>query len=280
MNIQEYIDSGVLELYAAGGLTPSESEEVERMAVQHPEVRAALEECLYTMEVYALTHAKPPRPELEDQILRQLYLTNASSVANSAATEGKVLPFTSSEQDSSSVQEPSRWWQIAAVILLLISAAANVYLYSSLRETRNELVSAQQTTRQYALQVNQLENRSLQSENLLGVLRNPQTLAVQLKGVTQHPDAQATVFWNQESKEVYFDPAKLPAAPDGKQYQLWALAQGKPIDAGLVKSTDSALVKMKSVEEAQAFAVTLEPVGGSVNPTMEEMYVMGTSFGR
>ena len=29
------------------------------------------------------------------------------------------------------------------------------------------------------------------------------------------------------------------------------------------------------IEKAQAFAVTIEPMGGSVNPTMEKMVVMG-----
>ncbi|KAA3437759.1 anti-sigma factor [Rufibacter hautae] len=279
MNTQEYIDSGVLELYAAGGLTPSESGEVEEIAARYPEVHAALEECLRTMEAYALTHAKAPRPELEDQILRQLQAQTAPIHPNGAPV-GKVVPMHKESSTHYPEKETSRWWQIAAVILLLISAGANVYLYSNLRETRSELISARQTSRQYALQVSQLETRSLQSESLLGMLRNPQTLAVQLNGVTQHPEAKATVFWNRETKEVYFDPAKLPAAPTGKQYQLWALAQGKPIDAGVVKATDSTLLKMKSIEEAQAFAVTLEPEGGSVNPTLEEMYVMGNSAGR
>ncbi|MBC3542145.1 anti-sigma factor domain-containing protein [Rufibacter sediminis] len=276
MNTQEYIDSGVLELYAAGGLTPAECEEVERMAAQYPDVHTALEECLRTMEAYALTHAKAPRPELEDQILRHLQTVSAQPIHQTAPT-AKVVSLPHVETVHETERAGTAWWQIAAVILLLISAAANVYLYSNLQETRQELVSAQQTTRQYALQVNQLENRSLQSESLLGVLRNPKTLAVKLNGVTQHPDAQATVFWNQETKEVYFDGASLPAAPTGKQYQLWALAQGKPIDAGVVKTTDSTLLRMKSIEEAQAFAVTLEPEGGSVNPTLEEMYVMGNS---
>lgn len=249
------------------------------MAQQYPEVHTALDECLQTMEAYALTHAKPPRPELEDQILRKLYpAPTAPEVPQ--APNGKVLPFTSSAPSLQKEKENTRWWQMAAAVLLLISAAANVYLYSSLRNTRSELVSARQSTRLYALQVNQLEHKSLQTENLLGVLRNPQTLAVQLKGVPQHPDAQATVFWNQETKEVYMDPARLPAAPQGKQYQLWALAQGKPVDAGLVRATERALVQMKAVEEAQAFAVTLEPEGGSVNPTLEEMYVMGTHSGK
>ncbi len=40
-------------------------------------------------------------------------------------------------------------------------------------------------------------------------------------------------------------------------------------------TTNQQLVAMKSVQAAQAFAVTLEPKGGSIVPTMEQMYVIG-----
>jgi len=32
---------------------------------------------------------------------------------------------------------------------------------------------------------------------------------------------------------------------------------------------------MQTIQEAQAFAVTVEPMGGSVNPTMEKLTVLG-----
>lgn len=36
-----------------------------------------------------------------------------------------------------------------------------------------------------------------------------------------------------------------------------------------------ALIKMQNIQGASAFAITLEPQGGSENPTLEAMYVMG-----
>ena len=44
MHNEDYIASGVLELYAAGALTAAERLEVERVAAESPEVRAALKE--------------------------------------------------------------------------------------------------------------------------------------------------------------------------------------------------------------------------------------------
>ena len=61
-----------------------------------------------------------------------------------------------------------------------------------------------------------------------------------------------------------------------KQYQLWAIIDGKPIDAGMMDiEAPGAIHKMKSITGAQAFAVTLEKKGGSANPTMNAMYLMG-----
>ena len=78
--------------------------------------------------------------------------------------------------------------------------------------------------------------------------------------------------------EVYIDPSNLPEAPSGKQYQLWAIVDGKPVDGGLIISTKKGdkyqIQKMKTFGKAEAFAVTLETTGG--NPTPKgDMYVMG-----
>ncbi|MGV3539867.1 MAG: anti-sigma factor [Rufibacter sp.] len=274
MNTQEYIDSGILELYAAGGLTLAEQAEVDRMAAQYAEVRQALEQAIHAMEAYALTHAQAPRPELEDKILGHIQNLEKPSVPGGVAheTEGaRVIPMASARPNAGK----SQWLNIAATVLLLVSIGTNIFLYRNLHETRQELVATQSAARQYALQVNQVEQLAFRNENLLAVLRDPQTKAIYLKGVEKHPEALASVYWNQETKEVFFDPSRLPAAPAGKQYQLWALAAGKPVNAGVVAPSDSPLQRMSTIAEAQAFAVTLEPEGGSVNPTLDEMVVMG-----
>ena len=73
------------------------------------------------------------------------------------------------------------------------------------------------------------------------------------------------------------DVQNLPAAPTGKQYQLWTIVDGKPVDMGMLDPEFSnRLLRMKSSSpNAVAFAITLEKAGGSPSPTMDEMYVMG-----
>ncbi|OYW78343.1 MAG: hypothetical protein B7Z27_07670 [Sphingobacteriia bacterium 32-37-4] len=77
-----------------------------------------------------------------------------------------------------------------------------------------------------------------------------------------------------KSKDVYILPNKLPLPANGKQYQLWAIVEGKPVNAGVI-SDCAGLCKMKNIPSASMFAITLEKLGGSETPTLSEMYVAG-----
>jgi len=96
---------------------------------------------------------------------------------------------------------------------------------------------------------------------------------IELKGVEKHPDLLADVYWH-TSKKVFLEIKNLPSAPAGHQYQLWAIVEGKPVDMGMY--TGKEVQEMKSVDKAEAFAITLEKEGGNTTPTMEELYVMGS----
>jgi anti-sigma-K factor RskA len=113
-----------------------------------------------------------------------------------------------------------------------------------------------------------------QTTRTLNILQDANTRVVQLAGLPPAPTAKAVVFWNPETKEVYLNPGSLPPAPEGREYQLWAIADGAPVDAGLFHAATQEARPMKPVSAASAFAVTLEPAGGSPTPT-GEMYVLG-----
>ncbi len=110
----------------------------------------------------------------------------------------------------------------------------------------------------------------------LNVMTDRYSLPVVLKGTPHAPDALAKIFWMKNTGEVYVDPTYLPQAPAGKQYQLWAIVDAKPVSAGMISTSKGVykIQKMKSFGKAEAFAITLEKAGGSPTPTMTEMYVM------
>ena len=106
------------------------------------------------------------------------------------------------------------------------------------------------------------------------VLSNAAVLKIPLPGVTGKENSSAVLYWDSHNKNVYLDAGHLPKAPAGKQYQLWALVDGKPIDAGVLQDCEG-LCQLKTVQKAQAFAITLEKAGGSPTPTLTQMYVLG-----
>ena len=116
-------------------------------------------------------------------------------------------------------------------------------------------------------------NRALKED--VSVMTNKFAQPVVLSGTDKAPDAVAKIFWMKNTGQVYVDPTNLPQVPAGKQYQLWAIVDGKPLDAGMIKTEKGIyhIQKMKSFGKADAFAITLEKEGGSLTPTMDAMIV-------
>ena len=87
------------------------------------------------------------------------------------------------------------------------------------------------------------------------------------------PTAKMLLAWNTKDKMIYLMKSQLPAAPIGKQYQLWAIVDKKPVDLGVFDLKEGTIA-MRAIGKAEAFAVTLEKTGGNPTPT-SEVYVVG-----
>jgi anti-sigma-K factor RskA len=108
---------------------------------------------------------------------------------------------------------------------------------------------------------------------------DPAARMVRLNGVDAYPQGRATVIWNETNGQVFFTLQDLPQPAPGQQYQLWALIDGQPVDAGVFDYETGNLQALKSVAlnggNLDAFAITLEPTGGSTVPTLTNMYLLG-----
>lgn len=113
-----------------------------------------------------------------------------------------------------------------------------------------------------------------QTQEQLLALSDPNTVKVGLEGIDGKEGSLATVFWNKKTKQTYINVSSLPAPPEGMQYQLWALADGVPIDVG-VFDVNGEIQLTKKIENAQTFAVTLEEEGGKPTPNLEQLFVIG-----
>ncbi|TDN37949.1 anti-sigma factor [Hymenobacter sp. UV11] len=288
-DFQTYIESGRLEQYALGELAPAEQAEVEAWAARSPEVRQELDDLLTGLGVYAEAHAVAPPAGARERILGRVLAEISAAEAPVAATPAPFAappimrvsasnPRPAETYAPAPVAQRSGGWAIAASVALLLSLAANALLYSRWQNANTELVAAQNNQARFA-QTSQVAERRLQNtQSQLQIFRSTQFKTVALAGTPAHPQASARVLFNRVNHRVYLDVQELPPLPAGKQYQLWALDKGKPIDAGVLAATTAAgddLQQMKDIASAQTFAMTVEPTGGSAGPTLTTMTVIG-----
>lgn len=276
MDIQAYISSGILESYVLGELSPSDALQVEEMATRYPEVHEELQLIEETLAGIAQAAAVTPRAGLRASILENIAVAVPTPAEAAPAKEAPVRPLQRTEP---AVAPPAQhpWLLAASIGLAVISSLAALFFWSRWQDTEQRLASMVAQNSVLVQHVSTLENRSQGMEQTLAVLTDPAYKAVPMAGLAPAPDAQAVVYWNPASAEVYLNAGSLPAAPSGKQYQLWAIVDGKPVDAGVFDARGQRLKKMRQIQNASAFAVTLEPAGGSPSPTMDQMYVMGAA---
>ncbi|WP_400191206.1 anti-sigma factor domain-containing protein [Hymenobacter sp. B81] len=292
MNIQDYIESGQLELYVLQQLAPAEQAEVEQLAAQHPAVRAELERIEQALNGYAAAHAQQPPAGMRERVLAgwQQAIRAAGPQASAAPLSEQTTPPSAPEAVVRPMPAPAadeqpagsgrwyRWLAAAAVALLVFSAGANLVLYNRWRDAETNLLAVRNDQARVAATMQVMEKKLGHRTQELAVLRSEEFRPVVLRGVAAAPGARARVLYNPGSHAVYLDVHNLPAPPAGKQYQLWALDKGQPVDAGLLTTATAAgdsLQRMKDVASAQAFAVTLEPAGGLPAPTLAALTVMG-----
>lgn len=259
MNTQEYISSGVIESYVLGLASAEERAAHEELEVLHPEVRAAREAFELSLENHALTNAVTPPTAIKQKVW---------------ATIKPVL----SMQTEAPVRRMgmARYMSAAAIILLVGSTALNFYFYNQYRSTStkyDELIAGmQQMAKDNKVQQARLDLYA----SSFRMMNDSNMAVVALKGLPLSPLSKSTVYWDKQTKNVWLQVNNLPEPSTDQQYQLWAIVDGKPVDAGVFDVTDPyAMVKLKNIPRAQAFAITLEKKGGSPVPHTDAMYVMG-----
>jgi anti-sigma-K factor RskA len=274
MNLQAYITSGILELYVFGLASAEEAREVEELAEKHPEVRQEIEALRLAMERYALSHSVKPPEDLKGKILGRLDHAPRTKPKTTVNPEIEHRPTTQHEPLKISATS------ILAFLLaigLIGACVAAWHFFNQSKTAETQALEAQSQLEQLRKDCETRQQAQALLEEKLNDLRHWATRPIQMRGTKIAENAFAVVYWNANRKKSYLNVVNLPEPPQDKQYQLWAIVDGKPTDMGVfeVKKDSSDLQPVPFIAEPQAFAVTLEPKGGSPAPTLDQMYVIG-----
>jgi anti-sigma-K factor RskA len=254
VNVQNYISSGIIESYVLGLASDEERVEFEQACQQYPELLEARTDFEIALENQAMQNAIAPPAELKAKIFESL------------PTLTKVIPV--SEPTFQTPVKKMSWVKYAAAACVVL-LAGSIYWNVSLYNKNKDLQSNYDNT---VAKLGDLQ------KDIRVLQENPNVKMAAMKGLEASPASFATVYWDTTSHDVYLLANNLPTPPTDKQYQLWALLDGKPIDLGMLDydlKQKKLLVRMKNANGAQAFAITLENKVGDHSAPKGSMYVMG-----
>lgn len=158
----------------------------------------------------------------------------------------------------------------AATFLLAITSGMLLWHSSRVARERDQL----------AQQVAELSRLNVATQKQLDDLVTQTTKFISLSG-KEAPTANAKVFWDTTRNEWVVYIFNLPAAPPDKDYQLWYVTSDQQKISAKVFGTDAKgrtelriALPQNVAPRLAATAVTLEPKGGSPQPT-SGLYLVG-----
>nr|WP_313783739.1 anti-sigma factor [uncultured Allomuricauda sp.] len=261
IDVKEYIASGILELYVAGELSPEENLEVQHYAIQYPEIRKEIEE----IEKAILELTKAASPKMTQNGFEKI----KTEIAD-------VIPFT----PESSKAKRTPWNNYLGWAASILLAVGLFWMYTENSKLKSEIELTNQEKQSLEEILSETQEEVTATESLLEEIRDKNVTVIALGGQTVSPSSYAKAYWNKEEKKVIIDAKGLPEPPEGFAYQVWSLKLDPltPISIGLLDdfaSQDTKLFTLENTNESEAFGITLEPEGGSVTPTLEQLYTLG-----
>lgn len=260
MDVQEYIASGILELYVAGILSEKENLEVHTYAQEYPEIKAEIE----AIEAAILEISKNATKSTPDDFDTLKTRLNGND-------ETKVVPIQA---------KPTSWTAYIGWAASILLAIGLFWVYNENKALESELELVESQNQQLEEQIADSNTSLEKTQDLLNTLRDQNISVIPLSGQEVSPGSYAKAYWNKQEEKVFIDAQGLPEPPEGFVYQVWSLKLSPltPTSMGLLDDfamDDNKVFALNNPNDSEAFGITLEPAGGSETPTLEQLYTLG-----
>ena len=244
MEKKRILEEGLLELYLTGELSEELTIVVEESLAKDASLKAHFDKLEADFERMGMEQAITPPTAVKAELKRII-----------------------GQQQTAKVN----WYPLAvAAGLALILGLSTFWLYGKWRDAETNLNALQSQTAVLQQRMDNLESNFQLTSNRLESINNVNVIPLILYGNHKAPNGRAVAYVNHESKLVLVNPKGLPALPNNKTYQMWSDVDGEMIDMGIL-ATDTDLVTLKYIENAESLNITIEPAGGNDHPTVEEL---------
>lgn len=264
MDLQSFIQSGLLESYVLGQCTAEERALVERMLSEHAEARAELAAIEKALEGYAAANAAAPPAWMKGRIL--------DSIENESATS--IPPASPSPTAPESGPANLKLFQLLTLGLALLGG----FFFFQKCNLDSEKTALESRVEGLQNQLDSCHEAGLLKEKLLQVnrlLRDRDDTRIVPLSNGDGGKFTAFAYHNTARCEVAIDLNSLPAPDQGKYFQLWSIVNGATVSMGMVDLKAAGgwlVVPCKTGAVALAISQESNPQG---NPTPTQVLMVG-----
>lgn len=239
MNIQEFLQSGLLEAYALDQCSDSEKTLVESMLQQHEAARTELDAIEQALEQYAMAQAVPAPPAVREHILKE--------VGGSPATTAAPVP-----QPGAAPGVSLRIFQVLALVMFAVAG----YFFGKNLKLQEGLAEKDAKIAQLEKDLKACSDKQEQSREVYAQLRDSDTRRV---AMTTNGKGEGYVYHNPLRKTVMVDLGSLPVPDTGKYLQLWGIVDGKTVPIGMIDvRSASSWQSFTAPDNVAGYGVSLE----------------------
>ncbi|NKX50301.1 anti-sigma factor [Arthrobacter deserti] len=247
--------------YALNALDEQERTAFERHALAAGETREEVRGLSETAALLAYgTPAVAPPPELKSKVMASIRNTRQlppeAVVTDLAARRGSAGRDRTAGRGSTAA---ARWLGAAAAVLLVATAAVGGWAAG--------LANEQQQTEQ------RLEALAAEHTQVMSVLMAPDSKVIPAQ---MEDGAVVTVALSLKADRAAVITHDLPELEEDKAYELWLISDDGAKPAGMVSRDAAGAASMNMLEGvsgATHLGITVEPAGGSPQPTTEPIMV-------
>lgn len=145
MNIELYMQSGIVESYALGLATAEEVDEFEQLLPHFPELKEALSEFEYHLELFSIDHEIPPPVGTREKI--EARLREVPAIRHPLRDNGRYYRKRGTEYVHAEVSDPYirvhkvwRTWFIVFCLLSKIFMGLAIYYFVEYRNARAQII--------------------------------------------------------------------------------------------------------------------------------------------
>lgn len=244
MDLQSFLQSGLIEAYVLGRCSTAERAEVEQMAAKYPEVRAEIAAVELALEQYARSNAVTPPDWMKGRILD---LAKREAPGTTSAGPGNMRRYL--------------FRSLAAACLVLFAAAIGLWRRNVVQS--EQIAQLDRQTKECLAREQALQKL----EQQVALLRSPQTQQLALKDSLN----TGLAYLNTAGCQVAIDLGTLPAPRGATYYQFWAIVGGKPRSMGMISREPGVdWQSFPCVPGATAYAISEEnnPQGNAAPTTV------------